>query len=247
MGRLEKVGKAIDWGRRGATVWAFAKVYVPLLVPVLAVIAGVLEKQAVMWIIMAAALGFGGVALGILAFSAYRERKNPAHKIIYVETRFTCDLVPAAAPTLIHGNRGARRAVSKEKIEPRILGGNEVSPHVTRKLQKGQLGVLVKNRAHFPISVLVFSASTKLDDFTPPRSNYPKKAKLLGPGEAVLFNDDAIDMDETPCGPIAGEMDILIKYGLPGDERHDLRLHGNVNVQMEHFGFVSAVQTGWLM
>lgn len=118
---------------------------------------------------------------------------------------------------------------------------------MTRKLEKGQIGVIVKNRAHFPISCLLFSASTKLEDFTPPRSNYPRKAKLLGPGEEVLISDDAIDMDETPCGPISGEMDLLIKFGLPGNEKNELRLHGNVQIQIEHFGFVSSVQTHWLI
>jgi hypothetical protein len=239
----KRVGEIIEWLFRAETIYTFAKVYLlPVVAPLLTATLGYLGGQSLMWIAMASFVSFGAASLGILSFSAYRERKNPAHKLVYEGTNFNSELLPASVP--FTGNRQQRRQARGQLAQ--TLSPNQIMPSVSRKISKGQIGVFVKNKASFPISCLLFNASTSVEDFTPPRSNFPKPTKLLGPGERVLISDDAIDMEDVPCEPFAGEMEITIRYGLPGDERHELRLRANIHIQMEHFGFVSNVQSSWL-
>jgi hypothetical protein len=39
-------------------------------------------------------------------------------------------------------------------------------------------------------------------------------------------------------------MDMIIKYGRPGEEHFELRLIGDLEIHMQQFGFLQAVTTG---
>jgi hypothetical protein len=57
----------------------------------------------------------------------------------------------------------------------------------------------------------------------------------------MRFMDDAMDLDDIACQKLNGEMDITVRYGLPGKERYDLKVRGPVQINMEHYGFVSSL------
>ena len=113
-----------------------------------------------------------------------------------------------------------------------------------RTLDKVQVGVEITNNAFFPISCFLESADTEIEGEKPPRSNFPKPAAICQPGASIRVLDDAIPMDEFPCQRLSGKMDMLIKYGTPGNETFELRIKGTLDVLMESYGQVNAVMLG---
>lgn len=88
----------LDWIGRWQLLqagWLFAKPFLlPLMLAAAAGGAGWLGHLPVMWIIMAAALTFMGVVVGIFFGGAYRERTSPVNKILYTGTQVNYDLTP---------------------------------------------------------------------------------------------------------------------------------------------------------
>jgi hypothetical protein len=185
--------------------------------------AGWVGGLPLMWIIMATAVAGAAAATGILNASTYLERKNPAHKLTVIKTLFNFSLVPISPP-----NRKQRRSATAQ-------GGAPAVP-AFRHFTKMQLGFEIWNRASFPMSAIVASAETKIEGLKPPRAKYPKDPVIIQPGTTVWVHDDAIEVDELLCDNLDGEMDIVVKYGLPGKENYEIRHHGTVEIFVEPFG-----------
>ena|SRR5580698_6968170 len=65
---------------------AFWTYIFPPLVTLATVAAGIVERQPVMWIIMAASVVFAMSAFGLYAFHAWRFSRTPEHKIAFVRS-----------------------------------------------------------------------------------------------------------------------------------------------------------------
>jgi hypothetical protein len=77
---------------------------------------------------------------------------------------------------------------------------------------------------NYPISCILFSATTQIEEYEPPRSKFPKNPYLIPPGGGrIRLSDDAIEMEQHPCGRILGKMDTLLKYGYPGKEIYEIQ------------------------
>ena len=226
----------------------------PVAATVITGASGIWGGIPLMWVLMASALAFGGVATGMLRSSEYIERKNPLNKLIYEGTDFRFDLRPAAIPEQLNmfggqGNRQQRRAAARRSRDaaPRMLSAGEISPHVApRFLDKAQVGVTVKNSASFPISCMMYEATTEVEGLTPPRATFPRDKTTILPGNKVTFFDDKIEMDGFECGHIFGRMNIVLEYGLPGKEKFDLIFNAKLEIPMEPFGWLPRVQSSWL-
>jgi hypothetical protein len=59
------------------------------------------------------------------------------------------------------------------------------------------------------------------------------------------FTDDAIDLDKMSCRRLSGAINIVVAYGLPGKEVHELHVERTLDIVMESFGFVSQVVIGF--
>lgn len=177
---------------------------------------------------MAVVVSFAAASAGILSSSTYLERKNPAHKLQVLKTLFNFDLVPANSP-----NRKQRLAAKSQGSLPAVPA--------YRHLAKGQLGFEVWNRASFPISVIVIAADTEIEGFKPPRTNFPKEPFIVQPGTTFWIHDDAMEMDNIDCDNLDGNIDVTVKYGLPGDERFEIRHKGTVEIFMESYGFLKGL------
>jgi hypothetical protein len=195
----------------------------PVVIAVATGAAGWIGHIPLMWIIMAVALAFMGTTQGVLSASTYLERKNPAHKLQVLKHLFNFDLVPINPP-----NRKHRRSAAAQ-------GGAPAVP-AHRHFQKGQLGIEVWNRSSFPLSIIVQSAETEIEELKPPRAKYPKPPMVLEPGNTLWIHDDAIDLEDMDCGNLDGSMEIIIKYGLPGKEYFEIKQKGTVEIFMESFG-----------
>lgn len=223
----------------------------PTVVAVLTGASGIYGEIPLMWVIMASSVAFGGAMTGMLRGSEYIQRKNPLDKMRYMETSFLCDLRPAPLPMASNAqaNRQQRRAASSQKARKqpqRILRSSEISVGVNRELDKCVIGITVKNEASFPISCLMYMARTEMEGLTPPRTEFPKDKMTILPGASVTFRDAKIDMQGKPCGRLSGNMDIWLKYGLPGKEHFDLKFKATLDIQLEPFGLVVAVHTKWI-
>lgn len=198
-----------------------------LLVPVVTALAtggaGILGGLPFMWIFMATAVAGAAAAMGIQAASMYLERKNPEHKLTPIKTLFNFTLVPISPP-----NRKQRRYAASQ-------GGVPAIP-AFRHFTKIQLGFEVWNRASYPMSLFVVSADTTIEGLKPPRAKYPKDPVIIQPGMTMWVHDEAIPVDEMVCDNLDGEMDILVKYGLPGKEKYEIRHHGTVEIFVEPYG-----------
>lgn len=199
---------------------------------------GYLQHAPLIWIATACAMVFMGVSVGWVALDVNRERKSPQNKLTYTPL-FQCDLDSAPVPA--EGNRTARRA---KKSERHMLSPTELHPKVMRHLIKGQIGIEIKNNAPFPISVVLTASKTEIEGETPPRSEFPKTPAIIAPWSTVRMTDDPIELDERPCGRLAGKIDMTVMYGFPGKEKYELKVVGLVDVGMEQYGFVSNVRIG---
>ncbi len=199
--------------------------------------AGILGGVPVMYVMVAAALAFAAVAQGALRASEYRERKSPLNKLRYNGTIFNFDLVSVTT------NRKARR--THVAVNTRTKLPSTVEPLV-RELENGQLGVELVNFANFPISLIVHSADTEIEEFTPPRTQYPRPAITVLPGIPIRVCDTSIPLKGTKCDKLEGKINLKIKYGLPGKEVYDLDIETKrVDVLMHANGFCSATYTVW--
>jgi hypothetical protein len=216
---LEFVGHIETVGTIKSVLW-------PILFAGGTAVSGYLGAAPVMWIIMASTLTFMGASAGILTASMYLERKNPLNKIKVLGTIFPHDLAPMS-----QHNRQVRRGAAKERVVVQLP---------TRRIIKGQLGVEIANTAIFPISVIPYSSDTKLYGKQPPRAKYPKPSTLLQPGGIIWIHDEAIELN-VQCGLLTGSIDIVIKYGMPGNERFTLTHRGTVEVFMEETGMLKVV------
>ena len=117
---------------------------------------------------------------------------------------------------------------------------------VNRTMDKGQIAIEIRNNAPYALSFYLYSAETEVDGLQPPRGRFPKNKTLLRPGHSMRVMDDPIDMENTACRRLTGKIDWQIKYGLPGKETYDLNLKAVLDIQVERFGFVPTVTTGWL-
>ena len=226
----------------------FRTLFWPGVATVTTAITGVLGGIPVMWVIVGSAVAFMATSQGLLRASEYLERKNPLNKLSLRGAYFTCDLTPAPLPLPPpSGNRRQRRARRAQSQQPpSILTPSMINPGVPRNLDKGQLSVELKNNASFPISCILYNAATEVAGMTPPRTTFPKIASTVQPGNIFRITDDAINMNGLPCGRLAGKINMIIKYGLPGKERFELRLNGTVDIVMENFGIVTQVNVGWM-
>jgi hypothetical protein len=200
----------------------------PTVATVLGAASGWVGGVPIMWIMVGSSLIFMAITQSLLRADEYKERKNPAHKLQVLRTLFNFELVPIVGP-----NRKQRRHSEKEGTAPAIPA--------FRHLIKGQLGFEVWNRAAFPLSILVFAAETEIEGIKPPRTTYPKKAVTIEPGTSVWVTDAAIDFEKMVCDNLDGVMDIIVKYGLPGKERFEIRQHGTVEIFMEPYGQLKGV------
>jgi hypothetical protein len=204
--------------------------------------AGVFGGLPLMWVIMASCLAFAGTMVGLLSGSMYLDRQNPHNKLKFKGTHFQFDLDPARMPA--QGNRHQRRA--QAVIGPqRMLPSNELMVGVPRTLETGQIAVELSNDATFPLSFILESAETEVEGHTPPRGQFPKPAITLLPGTTVRSNDDRIVPDSLPCQRLTGKIDFKFRYGLPGNEKFEMRLKADLDIQMESFGFVIGVRSAW--
>src|SRR5439155_15172519 len=93
----------------------------------------------------------------------------------------------------------------------------------------------------FPISCILQSAETDIEGIEPPRSAFPKSAAVVPAGDKIRIVDDRIQLEKMSCHRLTGNIDLLIKYGLPGKEHFELHVKGGVDIVMEKYGLVSQV------
>lgn len=218
----------LDWVGRFQIVQSglgFIKPFIwPWVLALLTGAAGYGGHQPAMWILMAAALVFMAVAVGIFFADTFRNRKSPMNKLLYAGTQVNYDLKPLA--------RQGRRAAATGAIQARTL-------------DKTQIGVAMHNSAPFPISVILDHAETDMEGMKPPRSLFPRKPTVVVPGNTVWIMDDPISMDGHLCEKLEGHMDLVLRYGLPGKEKFWLRFRGRVEAMMRPEGFLSGHYTYW--
>jgi hypothetical protein len=195
-----------------------------------------------MWILVAMSIVFAAVMAGVMMVSFYVERRSPQNKLQTV-VAFSCDLTPAATQPMLpfSANRAQRRA-QKATGEVIKLSSTQIHPSVPRTLDKAQLGLDVVNMGNYPISCILFSATTEIEEFEPPRSKFPKNPYLIpARGGRIRLSDNAIDMEQHTCGRLLGKMDVVLKYGYPGKEIYEIHTECKVNMIMEHHGFLSQI------
>lgn len=222
------MSKFLDWIGRLQTVqsiYLFAKPFLwPALGAALTGSLGIVGHQPFMWVVMAVALTFMAVTVGVYFARSYRDQISPAHKIRYNGTIVNYDLTSLA--------RRARRAQQTGAIPARTI-------------EKVQVGVSLHNSANYPITIFLENAETEMEGETPPRSMFPKQATTILPGNTVFVMDDPIDMNNHPCEKLEGHMNLRIKYGYKGREKFSLQFAGRVEVLMRPEGFIGGIYTHW--
>jgi hypothetical protein len=195
----------------------FVRTYlVPVVMAAMSGTAGIMGGVPFMWIIMASAVTFWAVAFALFVVDVLRERKSPQNKLTQRPV-FQCDLNTATVP--IAGNRKQRLAQQAQRQPAQSISPTQVHPLVPRTLYRGQIGIELANNALFPISCILSSAETEITGQRPPRSIFPKQPAIIPPGGIFRFMDDPIELDDMPCQRLSGRINMLVKYGLPENER----------------------------
>jgi hypothetical protein len=211
---------------------------VPVMGTLLTGSSGILGGQPLMWAFVASSIVFMALMLGMVASLALRERNSPQNKLV-AKAVINRDLTPRETPLI--GNRKQRRAQHGLQT---MLSSSQMAFGVNRTLDKVQVGIDVTNNAHFPISLILESADTEIEGEKPPRSHFPKPPAIVPAGNTVRIVDDMIPMDEFPCQRLTGKMDMLVKYGTPGNEIFELHVTGSLDISLESYGHVNTVSLG---
>lgn len=214
----------LDQIGRLQVILAILGITVPAGLTVMTVVAGIVQRLPSMWVFMAASLVF--MATTASTYFLYRlfQFMTSAHKLRYVGTQINRDLSPE--------NRKDRRAAHAGVIAQRFM-------------EKIQVGVLLQNIGHFPISAILVKADTEIEGLTPPRSEYPRPATSILPGNQIFVGDVPIEAGGMTCGRLEGKMDLTIKYGEPGNEKHLLSFKADIAVFMRSDGLVETIHTNW--
>ena len=214
----------IDAVARIQLVWGAVLFIGPILAAATTGIFGYLEWEPVMWIITASALVlFAGLASSYQILGL-RQFITSMGKLRYSNTMVACDLKEVKP--------GKTRAISRHVIEH-------------RQIDKMQIGVMLYNSAHFEISAYIESANTSMGGESPPRTDFPKPAATILPGQTVFMLDEAIDMKGRACGNVQGRLEMNIRYGAPHREKYDLSFMGRVEVHMRNTGEMTGHYTIW--
>jgi hypothetical protein len=223
----------------------------PMLLTVLTGGAGVLGHISGMYILVACGVMFAAITTGLLRANEYRERRTPLNKILFLGIQVPVTVTPA--PLLlpyVAGNRRQRRAQNSTPQQPAaippMLSSTTLVPGIKRTLQSAQIGAVLRNSASFPISCILERSETEIATLRPPRSRFPKQPSTISPGATFFVNDEPIDMEEIPAGKLTGKIDMVVKYGLPGNEIYEFPIKGDVYIEMEDFGMVKQVTTAWV-
>lgn len=210
-GKRGKLRQILEWIAHIETVHTilqaefFRTLFWPTVMTLMTGTAGILGGIPLMWVLMATALAFMGTSGGLLLASLYVERKNPQNKLTYLGTHLRKDLNPAPMPLV--GNRQQRRAQRAQGQDKQTLESDQIMVGVRRTLDKAQVSIQLQNNATFPISMILESAETEIEGFTPPRGKFPKDRSVIFPGNPVHVSDDPIDMEQLPCQRMAGKID----------------------------------------
>jgi len=238
-----KTWRLVEWLGRIETIHVLVTsdfvrtLLLPTVFTVSSVVSGWLEGIPLMWVMVGSSVVFMAVTQSLLRADEYKERRNPQNKLRQ-QPVFQCDLDVADVPFI--GNRKSRRA--QQTIgQQRKLGPNEINPYVNRTIKVGQIGIEITNTATFPISCYLESAKTDIEGMEPPRSDFPKPPTIIPAGDKVRIVDDRIELDDMPCHQLSGNIDLVVKYGLPGKERFELRVKGPLAINMSAWGLVSTI------
>jgi hypothetical protein len=234
---LFKIGESVlAWSEHAVF---FREWILPFVPPLVVGVVGYLQAEPWMWILVAMSIVFAMVMLGLTSLTLYLERRSPINKL-QTAVGFACDLTPAITqPQLPFGSNRSQRRAQKSIGDVVTLSPTQLNPNVSRTIDKAQLALDVVNNAPYPISCFISSASTNIEGFEPPRSTFPKPPYLIPVRGYIRFSDDIIDMEQHPCGRLLGSMDMILKYGHPGKEIHEIHITCKVTIVMEHYGFVS--------
>lgn len=229
MSWLTKIYKSLAKYDEVQSVFGIVKsLLLPIIMSVGTAASGVLGHAPIMWIMMSTSLVFMSIMVAIYFIEINRQTRTPLNKLRYQGTLVNYDLMPEA--------RQARRANQS------LSDKNVIIP---RKIEKVQIGVSIYNSAHFPISVFINNAKTEMEGRRPPRSDYPKGAVLVSPGNTVFLLDDPIEMGGADCKKLEGRLDMKVKYGLSGKEENEMSFIGKVEAYMQHQGFITQIYTHW--
>jgi hypothetical protein len=218
----------LDWiGRYQVVQWLLAAAK-PLVLPtgfsVVTAYAGWADGVPLMWIILASVLAFAGTINGLYYIKGYGRIITPENKLRYINTIAPIDLSPIS---------NGRRAAQAQLV------------HHERGISKIQIGVMLQNMAHFPISAFIQNAETEMDGKTPPRTHYPKAPITIVPGNNVFMLDHPIEMGGRKCDHIEGRIDMTICYGAKNKEHYKLEFKGRVEIFLEQNGVIRAMYTHW--
>src|SRR5690242_12940506 len=120
----------LDWIGRAVTLQGvihsqfFQTWFWPLLSAIATGLAGIAEHQSLMWVLMAAAIAFAAVTIGMVAVIALRVQTSPQNKLLS-KVVFHHDLTPREAPLL--GTRQQRRA--KARQEHQMISSSQIVPN----------------------------------------------------------------------------------------------------------------------
>jgi hypothetical protein len=200
---------------------------VPTLMGAMTASAGYLGGIPFMWILMATALAFMATMQGLLRASELIERKNPEYKLRFLQSAIAIDFDDQAQP-----NRAARR-----------IGNQQPLP---RTINRMQLGVTLHNSAAFPIAVFIEHAESEIEEYKPPRTQYPKPTTIVPAGSAFTLYDERMLMEHMQCRNIVGKYTIRVKYGLPKKEHFTFEHSASLNIQIHPLGIVTGIHDGLL-
>jgi hypothetical protein len=192
-------------------IWQAVWPYLPIVWGAVTGGAGFVTGVPLMQIMVYSAAGAAFVFMAILFASLQLERKNPENKLTVVGPMVGIDYV-------------------KQK-----------SSNAARRIERAQWMFAIRNDAPFPISIIIESAETEIEELKPPRAKYPKSPVLLGARGLLNIMDDPIDLRGRQCGNFVGEADFTVKYGYPGKERFVLRIKGAMLAAMLANGGVTSV------
>lgn len=131
--------------------------------------------------------------------------------------------------------------LNKTRVEGKLIFA-EVRPFI-RSDHEVAIGIFLKSQAEFPIEFEVVEINTKLLDKYPPKRPFDLKRFPIPPHGFGHFIDHAIEIGRPVSTTAEARIDATIKYGRPGNLKHELEIKRQGIVKFDGEGRIEG--SGW--
>ncbi len=104
-----------------------------------------------------------------------------------------------------------------------------------KTISRAQLGVVLHNAAHFPMSYYIEEIETSFESMVNTNPDRKFRGSVVPANSSVVFRDASIECKNIPTNKsyYDGYIKVKVRYGIPGWDKHYIEQNSNVNLAID--------------